>query len=226
MLEQFERLALLFSKEEINKIENATVCIVGLGGVGSASALCLARCGVSNFILCDYDKVQISNINRQLIANINTIGEYKALVCERMIKEINPSANIYCIINKYAKELKLFNFHFDYLIDAIDDVTNKFDLMNECIENNVVFISSMGTAKKLDLKKLSITKLSKTEYDPLARVLRKKFKDNNKKELSDKIIVLSSTETPKEGRLLGSYMPVTSTSGLMLADYIIKKIIE
>lgn len=223
MDEQFQRFALLLNHKQIEKIDKAKVCIVGLGGVGSVAALALARLGIANFVLCDFDVVQISNINRQLIANFNTIGQKKVDVCEKMILEINPQAKIKKIEQKYSEKLNLFSYDFDYLIDAIDDLDNKFNLIKECLKNQKVFISSMGTAKKKDLSKLKIMELNQTSYDPLARRLRKMMRDEN---IYERVYVVSSTEEAMDVKELGSYMPVTATAGMLLADYIINKIIQ
>lgn len=222
MDEQFQRFALLLTPEQIKKIDKAKVCIVGLGGVGSVAALALARLGISHFVLCDFDIVQLSNINRQLIANFNTIGQKKVDVCEKMILEINPKAEIYKIDQKYATNNNLFTYDFDYLIDAIDDLDNKFNLIKECLEKQKVFISSMGTAKKRDLSRLKVMELNQTSYDPLAKRLRKMMRDNN---IRERVYVVSSNEEVLDVKGLGSYMPVTSTAGMLLADYIINKII-
>lgn len=223
MQEQFQRFASLLNESQINKISEAKVCIVGLGGVGSVSALAFARLGIKNFILCDFDIVQISNCNRQLIANLNTIGMKKVDVCEKMIKEINNEAKIIKISEKFGSESTLFENQIDYLVDAIDDINAKFLLMKTCLKLNIPFISSMGTAKKMDLTKLKVTDLSKTSYDPLAKKLRKMMRDER---IYDKIYVVSSEEQIIDCNILGSYMPVTSTAGMLLTDYIIKQIIK
>ena len=208
--------------KDFNEIKKAKVAVIGLGGVGGMAAITLARCGIESFVLCDFDKVNISNINRQVVANTNTIGLYKADVLEEMIKNINHNVNIIKIKEPFNEKSPLFNYEFDYLIDAIDDVDNKFLLIKESIKHNITFISSMGTAKKTDIKKLQVMDINKTSYDPLAKIIRKKMRDEGMK---DKFMCLSSTEEVKlEGPLLASYMPVTATAGLMIADYIIKKI--
>lgn len=223
MIEQFQRFYSLLNSTEQEKINKAKVAIVGLGGVGSVAALTLARCGIKNFVICDFDTVQLSNINRQLIASFNTLDKYKTDVCYDFIKEINPNANIIKLTQKYNDESELFSQDFTYLIDAIDDVYSKFNLICKAIETNKIFISSMGTAKKMDITKLKITDIDKTSYDPLARKIRKMLKENN---ITTKFKTVSSTEEIISSEVLGSYMPVTATAGMMLADYIIKQIIK
>ena len=209
---------------DFEKIKQAKVAIVGLGGVGGMAAICLARCGIANFVLCDFDKVNVSNINRQVVANTKTIGLYKADVLAEMIKDMNKDASIIKIKEPFNENSPLFSYDFNYLIDAIDDVDNKYLLIKETLNHHIELISSMGTAKKTDIKKLAIIDINKTSYDPLAKIIRKKIRDEG---LNLKFMCLSSTEEiTLSGPVLASYMPVTATSGLMIADYIIKKIGE
>ncbi len=222
-MDKFKRFFALLNDEQISKIKNAKVCVVGCGGVGSVACETLARCGIENIIVCDFDVVQASNINRQIIANVNTIGKHKVDVIKDKILEINPNANVQIIKEKFSSELSLFDFEFDYLIDAIDDIDNKFLLIKTCLEKDKVFISSMGTAKKFDSSLLKVMDISKTSYDPLAKRIRKMMRDN---QINKKFMVVSSTEEPIKNEILGSYMIVTAYSGLLLADYIIKQIIK
>lgn len=220
--EQFQRIIPLVP--DFSKIQQAKVAVVGLGGVGGVCAIALARSGISNFVLCDFDKVNISNFNRQVVASYSNLDEYKVDVIEKMILDINKDAKIVKIKEPFNSESTLFNYEFDYLVDAIDDVDNKYLLIKETLKRNIHLISSMGTAKKTDIKKLNILDINKTSYDPLAKIIRKKMRDED---LKLKFMCLSSTEEIKlAGPVLASYMPVTASSGLMIADYIIKKIGE
>lgn len=213
-----ERLLPLFKEEGLKKLNNATVAVVGVGGVGGICAITLARSGVGTIIIQDFDKVEESNINRQIVANYNTIGLYKVDVLEKQIKEINPNCKVIKLNSFFDKDnLSLFSYNIDYVIDAIDSFESKCLLIENCINKNIQFISSMGAAKKLDLTKVSITKINKTSYDPLAKKIRNAFKNNN-------FYVVSSTEETKCEQL-GSYMPVVSTFGLLAAHHVITKII-
>ena len=213
-----ERLLPLFKEEGLKKLNNATVAVVGVGGVGGICAITLARSGVGTIIIQDFDKVEESNINRQIVANYNTIGLYKVDVLEKQIKEINPNCKVIKLNSFFDKDnLSLFSYNIDYVIDAIDSFESKCLLIENCINRNIQFISSMGAAKKLDLTKISITKINKTSYDPLAKKIRNAFKNNN-------FYVVSSTEETKCEQL-GSYMPVVSTFGLLAAHHVITKII-
>ena len=222
MNSSFERIIALIGTSNFNKLQDATVAVIGLGGVGGASLIALARSGVKKFVIVDFDKVAKSNINRQAFAHESTLSMYKTDVAERELLDINTEIKITKLTEAFNKDSSLFNYHFDYLIDCIDKVDDKLLLIKTCQEKNIPFISSMGTAKKMDIKKLEITKISKTSYDPLAKAIRRKMKEFNLRDF----YCLASTEEPANIDVLGSYMPVTFTSGLMLADFVIKKIIE
>lgn len=222
-MKSLERLEIVLGNENIKKLNSASVAVIGLGGVGGICVNTLARCGVGTLIIQDFDIVQESNINRQIVANYETIGKYKVDVAYEEIKRINPDCNVIKIIEKFDENSILFNNKFDYLIDAIDDINGKFLLIKTCLDKNIELISSMGAARKLDPTKITVMDIKKTTHDPLAKILRKKLRDA---QIYDKIMVASSTEMPMDTHGLGSYMPVTSNMGLILADYIIKKIIE
>lgn len=213
----FKRLEDLFGLEGLKKLKNSKVAVVGLGGVGGIAAISLVRSGVGQIVICDYDIIDVTNINRQIIANTTNIGMYKTDVLEKMIKEINPECIVTKINNKVNESLFLENV--DYVIDAIDDLNSKKYLITECLIRKINFISSMGAAKKLDPSKVELIKLSKTTYDPIAKIMRNYFKKKD-------FYVVSSTEAPIEIETLGSYMNVVSTFGLYLSDYIIKCIIR
>lgn len=214
-----ERLIPLFGDDRINKLHNSTVAVIGIGGVGGICAITLARCGINNIIIQDFDKVEKSNINRQVVASYKTLGMYKVDVLETMLKEINPNINVIKIKSFFNNEnMDVFNFKIDYLIDAIDSFDSKCLLINECLKRKVKFISSMGAAKKLDPSKVVITSIEKTSYDPLAKKIRLNFKNI-------KFKVASSTECSNCEKL-GSYMPVVATFGLKIADYVIKRLTQ
>lgn len=221
-MKNLERLEYLLGTENINKLKQAKVAVVGLGGVGSVATLALARSGIGTLVIQDFDVIQESNINRQLIANYTSIGHRKVDVMEEEILKVNPECHVIKLFERFSKESKLFENDFQYLIDAIDSIEDKFLLIKQSIKNKISFISAMGAAKKTDPKQLSVTRIDKTSYDPLAKIIRRKLREENIKE---NFMVVSSTEAPAEIVRLGSYMPVTATAGLLLADYIIKLII-
>ena len=214
-----ERLLPLFKETGLNKLKDATVAVVGVGGVGGICVITLARSGVGNIIIQDFDTVEESNINRQIVANYNTIGLSKVDVLYNQIKEINPNCNVIKLNSFFDKDnLDLFSYNIDYVIDAIDSFDSKCFLIKSCKDRKIKFISSMGAAKKLDPSKVEITKLQKTSYDPLAKKLRNVFKNDN-------FYVVSSTEQTKCEEL-GSYMGVVSVFGIFLAHHVIMKLIE
>ena len=176
----FERLKLLIGEDNLNKIKGKTVLIVGVGGVGGYVVTSLARSGVENLIIIDYDKVDISNINRQIIAYHSTIGKKKVDVLEQMLLDINPNINVV----KYDTFITPDNindifdkYKINYIVDACDSMPTKKAIIDYSLSRNVKLISSMGTGNKLDPTKLEITDIRKTNNDPVARILRKYVKD-------------------------------------------------
>lgn len=222
----FERLELLIGKENVNKLNNTKVLVIGLGGVGGILTETLVRNGIKNITIIDNDTVDITNKNRQIIALDSTVGKNKADVMKERLLDINKDVNVEVItefIDKNNIDL-LFNNPVDYVIDACDTVSTKILLIEECVKRNIKVISSMGMGKKLDLSKLKIMDIRKTSYDKLAKVVRKRLKDDG---INEKIMVLSSDEEPIDTKdNIGSYSPLTSYAGLLIADYVIKDIIK
>lgn len=223
----FDRLEKLIGKENIDKLHLKTVAIVGVGGVGGYTVETLIRNGIENIILVDNDTVDLTNKNRQIIALDSTIDKYKVDVFEDRINDINKNVNIIKLnifLNEETKK-ELFKYDIDYLVDACDTVSTKIMLIRECLNRNINIISSMGTGNKFDPKKLVITDIKKTSYDPLAKVIRHEL---NKLNITDNIKVLSSTEIPvkTKNRTPYSYSVVPNTAGILIADYIIKDIIK
>ena len=221
----FSRVISLLGEENFSKINEKAVLVVGLGGVGGYAVEALVRSGISNLILIDYDKIDISNLNRQIITNNNNIGNDKVTVMKERILSINPNCNV-IVINTFLNDETislLDNYHFDYIVDACDSVQAKKLLIDYALEKDIKLISSMGTAKKLDPEKLTITDIRKTAYDPLAKILRKYVLD---KKTNKKIMVVSSTEVPIKNDVLASMIFVPATAGILCAKYIINDIIN
>lgn len=228
-MNEFSRSELLLGKENIEKLKKSNIILFGLGGVGSYVAEGLVRCGVENITLVDNDVVSVSNINRQLIALHSTIGRYKTEVLAERIKDINPSCKVLTHNLFYLPENadKIDLSGYDYIIDAIDTVTAKINIICRAKELNVPVISCMGTGNKLDPTKLLITDIYKTSVCPLCRVMRKELRGHKIKNLD----VLYSEEVPKKPewdnpRIPGSVSFVPSVAGLMIAGYVIKKLLE
>jgi tRNA A37 threonylcarbamoyladenosine dehydratase len=218
-MKNFERLEYLLGEKKLASLNQATVAIVGLGGVGGVCAITLARSGIGHLIIQDFDVVQESNINRQMIANYQTIGIKKTTLVYEEIKKINPCCQVTVIDEHFDENSSLFNHPISFLVDAIDQVPEKILLIKSCLFHHIPFISAMGAAKKFDLKKLEIVEIQKSTYDPLAKIIRKKLREEH---IYDKIMVVSSSEEVAPITNLGSYMPVTATAGLLLADYTLK----
>lgn len=222
----FERLELLIGKDNVKKLNNTKVLVIGLGGVGGILAETLVRNGIENITIIDKDIVDITNKNRQIIALDSTIGKNKTEVLKDRLLDINNKCKI-TVINDFIDKNNidlLFNNPVDYVIDACDTVSTKILLIEECLKRNIKVISSMGMGKKLDLSKLKIMDIRKTSYDKLAKVVRKKLKDDG---INEKVMVLSSDEEPIDTKdNIGSYSPLTSSAGLLIADYVIKDIIK
>ena len=222
----FDRLIRIIGEDNLNKLNSKRVLVLGLGGVGGLATETLIRNGITNIIIVDNDKIDITNKNRQIIALDSNINALKVDAFEKRIKDINKDTNIIKII-KFIDENNinlLFKYNPDYIIDACDSVNTKVSLIKECLNRNIKFISCMGMGKKMDISKLKVMDIKKTNYDKLAKVIRKRLKDEN---IVGKVTVLSSDEnviSTKE--VIGSYSPVTMSAGIYLADYIIKEIIS
>ena len=194
MLNQFSRTELLIGKEGIEKLKNSKVAIFGIGGVGSFVTEGLVRAGVGNFVLVDDDKVCLTNLNRQIIATRKTIGKYKVDVMKERILEINPNANVETYKEFYMPDSKekILDESITYVVDAIDTVTAKLELVTNCDKLNIPIISAMGTGNKLNPMAFEITDIYKTSVCPLAKEMRKELKKRNIKKLK----VLYSKEEP------------------------------
>ncbi|MFR5707222.1 ThiF family adenylyltransferase [Faecalitalea cylindroides] len=223
-----ERSALLLGNEALEILKNKTVLVVGIGGVGSFCVEALARTGIGHLILVDKDKVESSNINRQLLATIETIDQVKVIVMKKRIQTLNPECKVdtYDCFYDCSMDEKIFSQKIDFVIDCIDSIKSKQDLAMACIQRDIPFLSSMGTARRLDPSKLEIMELEKTSYDPIAKRMRN-WKRKNK--IRNKIWVVCSTEPPRPveaGKPLPSMIFVPASAGLLLASECVKKLIN
>lgn len=220
----FERLITLIGEDNVNKLKKANVLIVGLGGVGGYALETLVRSGIYNLTIVDGDIVELSNLNRQIISKRDVIGSPKALVAQARTLEINPDVNLK-VINEFISEdnFSLLNIDsFDYVIDACDDLNLKILLIKNA--DKYKLISSMGTANKMDMTRFKITTVDKTSYDPLAKIIRKKIKEEK---IRTKFKVVSSDEKViKNGTKLGTIAYMPAVSGLLCASYVINDIID
>ncbi len=219
-----DRLESLIGKENLNKLQNIKIAIVGIGGVGGYVLEGLVRSGVMNITLIDGDKIDPTNLNRQIISTSNNIGELKVNEAAKRVIQINPNV----IVNKFSIFLTKENIQeiidndFDYVIDACDDVDVKIELIKFCYKNNIKIISSMGTAKKLDGTKFKIDTLNNTKYCPLAKKIRKSLSLDEQKYTT----VVYSEEVQKDINVLGSISYVPAIAGLLICNAIINDIIK
>lgn len=224
----FQRLEKIIGNSSLELIHNTSVMVIGIGGVGGYVVEGLVRSGIKNIILVDFDTVDITNKNRQIIALDSTIGMKKVDVMKSRILDINKECNVITIDNFLNSEntgVIINKYHPDYVVDACDTMTTKKEIIASCLKYNIKFISSMGTGNKLNPRHLKISDLSRTNYDPLAKILRKWVKDEK---IKGKIPVLWSDEIPikTHDRTPGSTSFVPSSAGLMIASYIINDIIK
>ncbi len=224
-MHQLSRLEILIGQEKIEKIKNTTVLIIGLGGVGSFALESIIRNGIENVIIVDNDKIDITNINRQLIALHSNIGEYKTDAFERRIKDINPNCNVKKITKFITEENinELFENKIDYIIDACDTIKVKMELIRIATKQNIKIISSMSMGYKMNPERIRIMDIRKTSYDPIAKKIRKMVRDEK---INKKIMVVCSDEKNKKTntKTIGSNCIVPSTAGLYCASYIINDI--
>lgn len=218
---QFNRTNILLGESKLNILKHTHVAVFGIGGVGSFVIESLVRSGVGEITIIDFDKVDITNINRQIIALHSTIGKYKTDVMKSRLLDINPNIIVHTYNTFVSKDtIDEFNFEsFDYVVDAIDNVTGKLLIIEKCKEKNISIISSLGTANKLDPTKLIITDISKTHTCPLAKVVRQSLRNRGINHLD----VLFSTELPIKNseNVLGSISYLPSIAGLLISSKVI-----
>ena len=235
MLNQFSRLELLLGKEALDKLATKNVIVFGLGGVGGNVCDALVRSGIQNITIVDNDKVTITNINRQLIANMNTIGKYKTDVMEEHLLSINTKVNVIkkniFFLPDNKEEIDFSKY--DYVVDAIDTVSAKIEIIKICKSLQIPVISALGCGNKLDPTMLEVSDLAKTSYDPLAKVLRRELKKYGITHLK----VIYSKENPIEikgeiveendkKRIPGSSAFVPPVAGIIIASEVIKDLLR
>ena len=234
MLNQFSRTELLIKKEGMDILKNKKIIIFGIGGVGGYVCEALARSGISHFTLVDNDNVSITNINRQIIATMDTIGRSKVDVMAERILSINPD----CIIEKrncfYLPEnTKSFDFSlYDYIVDCVDTVTAKISIIEEAKNKNIPIISAMGAGNKMNPLMLEVSDISKTSVCPLAKVMRYELRKRGINHLKvvyskeEPIKIEEKLEDSNKRTTPGSISFVPSTMGLIIASEIIKDLIN
>ena len=237
MNEQFSRTEILLGAEAVTKLQNARVAVFGVGGVGGYTVEALARCGIGNLDLIDSDTVSISNINRQILATHSTVGMLKVEAAKARVLDINPECRVTTYPIFYLPETaEQFDFtQYDYIVDCIDTVTGKLQLVERAVAVGTPIICSMGTGNKLDPAAFQVADISKTSMCPLARIMRKELK---KRGISHLKVVYSLEEAmtpdvdPEElartgkRQIPGSVAFVPGAAGLILAGEVVKDLIK
>ena len=229
MLNQFSRTELVIGKEGVEKLNNAKVAIFGLGGVGSFVLEGLVRAGIGNFVLIDDDKICLTNLNRQILATRKTVGQAKVEVAKQRILDINPNANVEIYQEFFMPETEgILDNSIDYIVDCIDTVTAKIELVVRAEKLNIPIISCMGTGNKLDPTRFEVTDIYKTSICPLAKVMRKELRNRGIKKLKvvyskEEPVKLNETEKKK---VPGSISFVPSVAGLIIAGEVVKAILN
>ena len=219
----FERSKGLLGETRFENLKGKTIAVLGLGGVGGTALESLARTGVENLVIVDFDVVDSSNLNRQVLYRFKDIGKEKVSVAKEYIEGINPNAKISAISEKIGTNIGnlLDKYRIDFIIDAIDDVSGKVSIARYALEKKIPFIMSLGMANRFDPSKVFITRLDKTTNDPLARKLRYELGKSglNTKEVN---CVVSSEQPIKDGTKLHSTMQVPSSCGLNITYFVIE----
>ncbi|MCI9641435.1 MAG: tRNA threonylcarbamoyladenosine dehydratase [Eubacterium sp.] len=223
MNKSFSRTIGLFGESGMQKLKHSSVIIFGVGGVGSYAAEAIARAGIGRITVVDNDVVDVTNINRQLIALNSTVGLDKVSVSKGRIEDINPLCRVTAIKEFYDENSSIDLTEFDYILDCIDSVPSKLQLVEIAVKNNIKIISAMGTGNKLEPDKLRITDISKTSYCPLAKKMRVELRKRGINHLK----VIYSTEEPKCRNVPpASVSFVPSVAGLRMAGEVIKELIN
>jgi tRNA threonylcarbamoyladenosine dehydratase len=244
MLHQFSRNELAIGKHGLDILKNSTVAVLGVGGVGSFSAEALARSGVGKLVLVDKDDVDITNVNRQVIALLSTVGQPKVDIMKARIADINPECEVVALKIFYTEETyeEFFSHNIDFVIDASDTISYKIHLMKECLDRKIPIISSMGAANKMDPTRFQIADISKTHTDPIAKVIRTKLR---KEGIRKGIKVVFSDESPivireevrqeianDQAKIRKAKMPpssnafVPSVAGLIMASHVVQELLK
>ena len=230
MENQFSRTELLIGKSGIERLKSSHIAVFGVGGVGGYVVEALVRCGIGEIDIIDNDKVHITNLNRQIIATHSTIGEYKVDAAEKRIKDINPDCKVTKFKTFFTPETSSeFDFSkYDYVVDAIDTVSGKIELVMKCNESETPIISSMGAGNKMHPEMFELSDIYKTSVCPLAKVMRQELKKRG----VNKLKVVYSTETPIKRQLPLDEKSVPASNsfvppavGLIIAGEVIRTLV-
>ncbi len=245
MLHQFSRTELAIGPEGLAKLKGSTVAVLGIGGVGGIAAEALARSGVGRIILIDKDVVDITNINRQIHALTTTVGQPKAELMRDRIKLINPECDAIALRMFYTEETyeEVFKYPLDYVVDASDTISYKIHLIKQCLERGIPIISSMGAANKMDPTRFQVADISKTSMDPIAKVIRKKLRQEGikrgvkvvfsteipvkpREDVTQRIVPENAPEIRKAQQPPSSNAFVPPVAGLIMVSVVVKDLVE
>ena len=221
-----QRCEVLLGSKQLQKIKNSCILVFGVGGVGGYAVEMLVRCGVSKIILVDFDKVDETNINRQIIALNSTIGQSKVSVMKNRILDINPDSIVETFEERVSSDniSKFFKEKIDFVVDAIDSLNDKVALIKYCKENNINIVSALGAGNRVGIPNFEVCDIYKTQNDGLARKLRKLLKDEGILDLA--VVYTKDTPQKTENNIVGSIAYYPAMSGCMIASYVVNKIIE
>lgn len=226
MSDRFQRTKLLLGEENFSKLCATTVAIFGVGGVGSFAVEALARSGIGHLVLIDKDNIDATNINRQIHALNSTVGRSKVEVMRERIRDINPAAQVDTIQKFFLPDANTEDFficRYDYVVDAIDTLTAKIFLVEECTRRGIKIISSMGAGNKLDATRFKVSDIFQTSVDPVVKIMRKRLKEQKIKRLK----VVWSDEQPRPVKdFIGSTAFVPSVAGLILAGEVVRDLLN
>ena len=218
----FARSIGLLGEDNFNKLQDKVIAVFGLGGVGGTALEALARTGFQHFIIIDFEKIDASNLNRQILYTSKDIGRDKVEAARERLLAINPDVDVKVFKGK-AQEFD-FNQKLDFVVDAIDDVEGKLYILQKCKENNIQTIMSLGMANRFNPEQVRVMKLNQTSNDPLAKKIRYLVK-HNEIDIRDVMVVISEELPQKNQEKLYSTMMVPSSAGLTIAKYILNRII-
>lgn len=223
-----DRTKALVGENGVKKLENSHVAVIGVGGVGGYVCLMLARAGVGRITLVDFDRVDETNINRQVVANVNTVGMLKTEIMKNMILSINKDCKVDIFSERFCAQFadKLFSNKFDYVVDAIDSVSDKIELIVYCKHHDINIISAMGAGNRIDIPHFKVMDIYKTSNDGLARVMRKKLREQGIEKLDVVTSESPAIKNDENKNIIGSISYYPAMCGCVLSAYVINKILN
>ena len=224
---KFERLEILVGQKGLDLLASKTVLVLGIGGVGGHCTMALARSGIGTIIVVDEDVVELSNINRQMVALHSTLGKSKVDIIKERIQDVNPNCNVitYHQFYDHSSKEEILNHKIDFICDCIDTITYKIDVIKDSLKMEIPIISSMGAGNKYHPELLQISDITKTFNDPVSKVIRTVLR---RERVKGKVPVVFSTEAPQktETTVIGSTSFVPSSAGILMASYVVNKFLE